>query len=176
MQNIWLQCLTKSFNGWRTTITRYKKRARAPLLENSLQLVPTKTRLWKLVTAPKSIGWPKSGTKWCPHMVFYCSPWLEFQCKVYQKIWTKCHLKGFSLTVSQGGIEGKTVAGVVNSPISFSLTLNGWEGDQLQLGWISNGVYVVPKDEARESPDCGDLPGDCDPERWHRLRGRQPYL
>ena len=82
--------------------------------------------------------------------------------------------KGFSLTVSQGGIEGETVAGVVNSPISF--TLNGWEGDQLQLGWISNGVYVVPKDEARESPDCGDLPGDCDPERWHRLRGRQPYL
>ena len=84
--------------------------------------------------------------------------------------------KGFSLTVSQGGIEGKTVAGVVNSPISFTLTLNSWEGDQLQLGWISNSFYVVPKDEARESPDCGDLPGDCDPERWHRLRGRQPYL
>ena len=73
--------------------------------------------------------------------------------------------------MSQGGIEGETVAGVVNSPISFTLTLNGWEGDQLQLGWISNGVYVVPKDEARESPDCGDLP-----ELWHRLRGRQPHL
>ena len=79
--------------------------------------------------------------------------------------------KGFSLTVSQGGIEGKKVSGVVNSPISFTLTLNDWEGDQLQLGWISNGVYVVPKDEARESPDCGDLP-----ELWHRLRGRQPHL
>ena len=52
-----------------------------------------------------------------------------------------------SLTVSQAGIEGKTVAGVVNSPINFTLTLNHWQGDQLQLGWISNGVYVVPKDE-----------------------------
>ena len=53
----------------------------------------------------------------------------------------------FSLTISQAGIEGKTVAGVVNSPINFTLTLNHWQGDQLQLGWISNGVYVVPKDE-----------------------------
>ena len=53
----------------------------------------------------------------------------------------------FSLTVSQAGIEGKTVAGVVNSPINFTLALNHWQGDQLQLGWISNGVYVVPKDE-----------------------------
>jgi len=53
----------------------------------------------------------------------------------------------FSLAVSQAGIEGKTVAGVVNSPIIFTLALNHWQGDQLQLGWISNGVYVVPKDE-----------------------------
>ena len=44
-------------------------------------------------------------------------------------------------------MKGRTVTGVVSSPINFTLTLNHWQGDQLQLGWISNGVYVVPKDE-----------------------------
>ena len=53
----------------------------------------------------------------------------------------------FSLTVSQAGLEGRTVSGVVNCPINFTLTLNDWHGDQLQLGWTSNGVYVIPKDE-----------------------------
>ena len=39
------------------------------------------------------------------------------------------------------------MAGVVDSPINFTLSLNHWDGNQLQLGWISNGVYVVPRDE-----------------------------